>query len=79
MAGNVLIATGPECTFPEAYKVYPGVFSEADSKLLSTHGLEDLSIELLDGKQQPWGPIHSSSRNELDTLHFHLETQLKRG
>jgi hypothetical protein len=47
------MATGPERTVPDAYKAYAGVFSEADSESLPTHGSQDLSIELLDGKQPP--------------------------
>jgi hypothetical protein len=36
-------------------------------------------MELLDGKQPPWGPIYNLSEKELETLRFYLETQLKRG
>ncbi len=52
-AGDVLMATGPEPTVPEAYRAYAGVFSEADSESMPSHGPQDLAIELLDGKQPP--------------------------
>ncbi len=60
-AGDVLIATGPEATALEAYRAYAGVFSEADSKLMPSHGPKDLAIELLKGKQLLWGPMYNLS------------------
>ncbi len=78
-AGDVLMATGPERTVPEPYRAYAQVFSEADSESMPSHGLQDLAIELLDGKQLPWGPIYNLSEKELDTLRSYLEVQLKRG
>jgi hypothetical protein len=78
-AGDVLMATGPEPTDPDAYKAYVRVFSEADSESMPNHGPQDLAIELLDGKQSLWGPIYNLSEKELATLRDYLETQLKRG
>jgi hypothetical protein len=74
-AGDVLMATGPEPTVPEPYRAYAQVFSEADSESMPSHGLQDLAIELLDGKQPPWGPIYNLSKKELDTLRSYLEVQ----
>jgi hypothetical protein len=76
---DVLMATGPEPTVPDAYKAYARVFSEADSESMSNHGPQDLRIELRDGKQPPWGPIYNISKKELATLRDYLETQLQRG
>ncbi len=56
-AGDVLMATGSEPPFPEPYRAYAEVFSEADSKSRPSHGPQDLAIELLDGKQPPWCSI----------------------
>ncbi len=42
------------------------------------HSLQDLAIELLDGKQPLWGPIYNLSKKELDSLHFYLKVQLIR-
>jgi hypothetical protein len=78
-AGDVLMATRPEPTVPEAYRAYARVFSEVDSESMPSHGPQDLAIELLDGKQPPWGPIYNLSEKELDTLCSYLEVQLKRG
>ncbi len=79
MAGDVLMATRPEPTVPEAYEAYARVFSEVDSESMPNHGPQNLAIELLDGKQPPWGPIYNLSEKELATLRDYLETQLKRG
>ncbi len=73
------MATGPELTVPEPYRAYAQILSEADSESMPSHGPQDLAIELLDGKQPPWGPIYNLSKKELDTLHSYLEVQLKRG
>ncbi len=73
------MATGPEPTVPEPYRAYAQVFSEADLESMPSHGPQDLAIELLDGKQPPWGPNYNLSEKELDTLRSYLEVQLKRG
>jgi hypothetical protein len=78
-ARDVLIATGPEPTVPDDYQAYVRVFSEMDSESMPSHGPQDLAIELLDGRQPPWGPIYNLSEKELATLRDYLETQLKRG
>ncbi len=79
LAGDVLMATGPEPTVPDAYEAYARVFSEADSESMPTHGPQDLAIELLYSKQPPRGPIYNLSEKELATLRDYLETQLRRG
>jgi lysine/ornithine N-monooxygenase len=53
MAREVVMATGPEPTVPELYRAYTQVFSMADSEPMSCHSLQDLAIELLNGKQLP--------------------------
>ncbi len=49
-AGDALIATWPELTVRELYGAYAQVFPERDSESMSSHGPQDLAIELLDGK-----------------------------
>jgi hypothetical protein len=78
-AGDVVMAPGPEPAVPEAYRAYVGVFSKADSKSMPSHGPQELAIELLDGKQPPWGPIYNLSKKELDTLRSYHEVQLNCG
>jgi hypothetical protein len=36
--------------------------------------LPDLAIALIDGKQEPWGPIDNLSKKEFETLRDYLET-----
>jgi hypothetical protein len=78
-ARDVLMATRPELTVPEPYRAYAQVFSEADSESMPSHSPQDLAIELLNGKQPPWGPIYNLSEKELNTLCSYHEVQLKRG
>jgi hypothetical protein len=79
LAGDVLMATWPEPFVPEAYMAYAGMMSEADSKSMPSHGPQDLAIELLNGKQPPWGQIYNLSEKEFDTLRCYLKSQLERG
>ncbi len=58
-AGNVQMASGSNRTVPDAYKAYAGVFLEADSELMPSHGLQDLLIKLLDSKQPLWGSLYN--------------------
>ncbi len=46
---------------------------------MPSHSHQDLAIELFDGKQPSWCPIHNLSKNELDTLRSYFEVQLKGG
>jgi hypothetical protein len=75
-AGDVLMATGSEPTVPESYRAYAKFYSKADSEYMPSHSPQDLAIELLNGKQQPWGPINNLFEKELDTLCSYLEVQL---
>jgi hypothetical protein len=52
-AGDMLLATGPEPNVPEPYITSVQVFSEADPESMASHGLQDMAIELFDGKQLP--------------------------
>jgi hypothetical protein len=78
-AKDVFMDTRPEPTVPEPYRVYAEGFSETDSETMPSHGLLDLAIKLLNGKQPLWGPIYNLSEKELDTLRSYLDIQLKRG
>jgi hypothetical protein len=53
------------------------VFS-GQSPGLPAHGPQDMVIELRDGKQSPWVPIHNLSEKELTVLREYIETNLKR-
>ncbi len=42
-------------------------------------GLNEHAIELVEGKQPPYGPIYALSLVELETLKTYIETHLKTG
>ncbi len=48
-------------------------------KLLENTGLNKHAIELIEGKQQPYGSIYALSPVELETLKAYIETHLKTG
>ncbi len=46
-------------------------------ELLENLGINEYAIELIDGKQLPYGPIYALSSVELETLKTYIETHLK--
>ncbi len=46
-------------------------------ELLENTGINEHAIELVEGKQPPYGPIYSLSSVELETLKTYIETYLK--
>jgi hypothetical protein len=44
---------------------------------MSSHGLHNLAVLLLNGKQPPWGLIYKLFDNELETLCYYLEVKLR--
>jgi hypothetical protein len=72
LAGDALMASGPELTVLEPHKFNLQVFSEANSESIPNHGLQDLAIEHFNSKQPPCGPIYNLSKKELDALNLTL-------
>ena len=68
-----------EIKVPEAYKDFADVFSEDSAAELPEHGLHDHAIDLVDGKQPPYGPIYSLSETELTVLRAYLDAHLANG
>ena len=48
-------------------------------ELLENTGIKEHAIELIEGKQSPYGPIYALSPVELETLKTYIETHLKTG
>ncbi len=48
-------------------------------KLPEHIGMNENAIELIEGKQPPYGPIYSLGQVELETLKTYIETHLKTG
>ncbi len=48
-------------------------------ELSENTGMNEHAIELIEGKQPPYGPIYTLSPVELETLKTYIETYLKTG
>ncbi len=65
---------------PAEYSDYADVFSlDLAMELPENTGMNEHAIELIDGKQPPYGPIYALSPVELETLKAYIETHLKTG
>ena len=69
----------PTKIVPE-YTDYSDVFSlDLAMELPENTGINEYTIELIDGKQSPYRPIYSLEPIELETLKAYIETHLKTG
>ena len=65
---------------PSEYIDYADVFSpDLAMQLPENTGINEHAIELIEGKQPPYGPIYSLGPVELETLKAYIETHLKTG
>ncbi len=65
---------------PAKYSDYADVFSsDLAMELPENTGMNEHAIELMEGKQPPYGPIYALSPVELETLKAYIETYLKTG
>ncbi len=65
---------------PAEYSDYTDVFSlDLAMELPENTGMNEHAIELIEGKQPPYGPIYTFSPVELETLKAYIETHLKTG
>ena len=65
---------------PLEYADYADVFSsDLTIELPENTGINKHAIELVEGKQPPYGPIYSLGPVELETLKAYIETHLKTG
>ena len=69
----------PALILPTQYHEYLDVFSRKDAKTLPPHRNYDHAIELLPGKEPPYGPLYSMSRDESEELLRELKSQLDSG
>jgi hypothetical protein len=73
------MTTRLELTVLNHYRAYVQVFLEAELESISSHGLQNLIIKLINGKQHLWDQNYSLLKMELETLCSNLNVQLKRG
>ena len=75
-----LIAEEAPTKVPAKYSDFADVFSPDLASELSEHtGINDHTIELVDGQQRPYRPIYSLVPVELKTLKAYIETNLAKG
>ena len=72
-----LIAKETFTKVPAEYSDFADVFSsDLASKLFEYTEINNHTIELVEGQQQPYGPIYSLRPVELETLNAYLKTNL---
>ncbi len=64
---------------PPEFEDLKKVFSKTRAQAVPEHGPQDLTIDLVEGKEPPWGPIYNLSAKELETLRDYLDENLARG
>jgi hypothetical protein len=64
---------------PLEYEDLKKVFLKTRAQAVPEHGPQDLTIDLVEEKEPPWGPIYNLSAKELKTLHDYLDENLVRG
>lgn len=64
---------------PSEYTDFLDIMSEDDARTLSSHGPQDLAIELAEGEVPPFRPLYNLSAAELEVLRKYLADYLERG
>jgi hypothetical protein len=67
-----------EAGIPPEYENLKEVFSKIKAQAVAEHGPHDLMIDLVEGKEPPWGPIYNLWVKELETLREYLDENLAR-
>lgn len=69
----------PAILLPKRHHQHLKVFRRSDSNELPPHRSYDHAIDLLPGKEPPYGPLYSMTREENEELRRELHTQLSKG
>ena len=64
---------------PWQYREFQSVYDGQYNDEQPPHHSFDHAIDMVDGKQPPWGPIYALSENELGVLREYLDTTLASG
>ena len=78
-AMRVFAAGGVEPSVPDHLKAYADVFSTIAAGLLPEHGRLDHAIDIMPGKEVPYGPLYNLSAPELDVLRAYIEDATAKG
>ncbi len=77
---SIALLLTEEVTIPAEYLDYTNVFlKDSAAELPEWADLNEHSIDLIEGKQPPYGPIYSLGPVELETLKTYIETNLANG
>jgi hypothetical protein len=64
---------------PPKYETLMEGFSKTRAQAVPEHGPHDLTIDLVEGKELPWGTIYNLLAKELETLQGYLDENLVQG
>ena len=64
---------------PWQYRDYQSVFNGQYSDELPPHPSFDHTIDMVEGKEPPWGPIYALPEKELEVLRTYLDDMLRSG
>ena len=64
---------------PWQYRDYQSVFNGQYGDELPPHRSFDHAIDMVEGKEPPWGPIYALSEKELEVLRTYLDDMLRSG
>lgn len=64
---------------PPQYYQFSKVFSEKEANKLPPHRSFDCKIDLIEGKEPPYGPIYQLTETELQLLRDYIESNLAKG
>jgi hypothetical protein len=67
-----------EASILPEYKDLKEVFSKTKAQAVAKHGSHDLTIDIVEGKEPPWGLIYNLSAKELKIPHNYLDENLAR-
>ncbi len=73
---QISAAISKTITLPKVYKGFEDIFSTDNASHLPISEEPDRGIVLIDGKQPPYRPIYSLSKNELSILQTYIDKNL---
>ena len=73
------ILTSKNKLLPAKYREFSDVFDARKAGILPEHGPMEHRIDLVPGKEVPWGPVYPLSESELLILREYLDTSLAKG
>jgi predicted aspartyl protease len=78
-AVTVKSVSATDVVIPPALQSHTDVFNNDSAAMLPTHKTTDHAINLIDGKEPPYGPLYNLSARELEVLREYLDKELKLG